>query len=673
MPAVSHVFRRGAVYYWRRRIIGVPAGDAGVVVIVSLGTKDQDVARRRGAALTHMSEQLFEEIRLARLSPEAAREILIAAALEQSDLLARAATADRARSEPEPMSGARADRVVGAVYKLLAERGTSAQLDADSAAFLARCGLPAEEAFQVQATLEVLRRQGLVPAPEWKLRKLLAEHAPDVEPSAVVLAETAHALYRGKAAACLDTNERWSDTTADDVELLRAARRNRAAPAPATTEPKRSTTAPRPPVPTASADLEPAADLATKVSPTPVVVSAAQDPDIPTTITDHTAQLAATRLQLGNWDEKTAGQHISVARLLTRIVQHDEFARLRQCDVAKYRDVLLGLPKSYGKSSKDAQRSVAELLARGQALPEEKRGLIAPTINRHMTQLGNILKSAASYGLRTAEAIDLSGLRAKEGERDRDQRPPMTLDDIRAILKGAPWHGCLSEAERLEPGQMVIHDSLYWAPLIAIYSLMRREEICGLMIVDVHFDVPVPYFNIVRNKYRRLKNPQSKRKIPIHPELLRLGLRAYIEAIAALGYDLLFPELLPASGKAVLGNQFHRDWLPLLTHTAPAAVKAGKVFHSIRHFGNQQLVEAGVIPDWRQDIMGHKGTSEVEERYRDDVALRRKLRALKKIPNVTAQLQACPILLRENVVKKIGRQPRRKNGNAGGSVPASGS
>ena len=367
---------------------------------------------------------------------------------------------------------------------------------------------------------------------------------------------------------------------------------------------------------------------------------------------------------MGNWDEKTAGQHISIARLLTRIVQHDDVARLRQCDVAKYRDVLLGLPKSYGKSSKDAQRSVAELLARGQALPEEKRGLIAPTINRHMTQLGNILKSAASYGLRTAETIDLSGLRAKEGERDRDQRPPMTLDDIRAILKGAPWHGCLSEAKRLEPGQIVIHDSLYWAPLIAIYSLMRREEICGLMIVDVHFDAPVPYFDVVRNKYRRLKNPQSKRKIPIHPELLRLGLRAYVEAIAALGYDLLFPELLPASGKARLGNQFHREWLPLLTHTAPAAVEEGKVFHSIRHFGNQQLVEAAVIPDWRQDIMGHKGKSEAEERYRGDVALRRKLRALKKIPNVTAQLQAYPILLRENVVKKIGRKPRRKKGDA---------
>jgi hypothetical protein len=108
MPTVSHVFRRGAVYYWRWRIVSLP-GESGGVLIVSLETKDQDVARRRGAASTLMSEQLSEEIRLAHLSPQAARAILIAAALEQSDLLARAATADRARSAREPMSGARAD------------------------------------------------------------------------------------------------------------------------------------------------------------------------------------------------------------------------------------------------------------------------------------------------------------------------------------------------------------------------------------------------------------------------------------------------------------------------------------------------------------------------------------------------------------------------------------
>jgi hypothetical protein len=48
----------------------------------------------------------------------------------------------------------------------LAERRASARLDANSAAFLARCGLPAEVAFQGQTTLDVFRHQGLFPAPE---------------------------------------------------------------------------------------------------------------------------------------------------------------------------------------------------------------------------------------------------------------------------------------------------------------------------------------------------------------------------------------------------------------------------------------------------------------------------------------------------------------------------
>ena len=67
------------------------------------------------------------------------------------------------------------------------------------------------------------------------------------------------------------------------------------------------------------------------------------------------------------------------------------------------------------------------------------------------------------------------------------------------------------------------------------------------MLANIQFDARIPYFSLAPNKYRRLKNLQSRRKVPIHPELLRLGLRAYVEAIAALGYDLLFPELLPAS------------------------------------------------------------------------------------------------------------------------------
>jgi len=131
---------------------------------------------------------------------------------------------------------------------------------------------------------------------------------------------------------------------------------------------------------------------------------------------------------------------------------------------------------------------------------------------------------------------------------------------------------------------------------------MRREEVCGLMIADVVLDADVPHFDLRQNKYRALKNSQSKRRVPVHPELLRLGLADYIRAVGALGYDLLFPDLLPATeGTALLGDQLHDDWSKVLKAAISDAGSTNKTFHSFRHSGNDALADAEVMLEWRQD------------------------------------------------------------------------
>ena len=49
------------------------------------------------------------------------------------------------------------------------------------------------------------------------------------------------------------------------------------------------------------------------------------------------------------------------------------------------------------------------------------------------------------------------------------------------------------------------------------------------MVDDIIFDREGcrPYIHIAANEQRRIKNAQSKRSIPIHPELLRLGFLDY--------------------------------------------------------------------------------------------------------------------------------------------------
>jgi integrase len=615
-------------------------------LIVCLGTKDQDEARRLASALTHMSEPILADVRRGELSRAEAQAIMLAVAREQIETLKRAAIADRARSRPEPMSGARADRILGAAYKLLAERGRAATLGSQEEAFLRSCGLPAAETFQVQTMLEVLRRQKKAPAPDWTIERLLAFHAPDVEMTALARTAAETAFYRGKAAACLDTDGRWGETLGDDIEAIKAATGEAPAqdlvPSPLGDAAGQTATA----LPAA-----PAAKTATNAS--------ADNPQIPTSISGLAQNLLATRSSKNRWTIKTARQMRSTADLLIRVVGHDEFTRLRQQDFGAFRDVLERLPVAYGKSSRDKAKPLNQVLAEAQHLAADEKGREPGTINRHFNHLNALLKFAAGYGLKCAEPIDFSYFYEPVAERARDQRPAMGLDDIETILKSSVWHGCLSENDRLSPGDVVIHDALYWIPVILIESLMRREEACGLMIANVRFDAQIPYFSLAPNKYRRLKNVQSRRKVPIHPELLRLGLRAYVEAIAALGYDLLFPELLPASGAAPLGDQFHDLWSPLLTRQIPGASEAGKVLHSIRHWGNQALSDAKVALEWRRDIMGHGGVAETDERYRDDTRLKNKLSALLKLPKVTQELVAFPIRLRENVQLRIGRTPRR--------------
>jgi hypothetical protein len=79
------------------------------------------------------------------------------------------------------------------------------------------------------------------------------------------------------------------------------------------------------------------------------------------------------------------------------------------------------------------------------------------------------------------------------------------------------------------------------------------------MVDDIIFDREgcKPYIHIAANAQRRIKNPQSKRNIPIHPELIRLGFLDYVRKIKALGYKLLFPDLYFPSSRSPLGNRFY--------------------------------------------------------------------------------------------------------------------
>jgi hypothetical protein len=61
MPAVPYVFRRGAVYWWRRRLPQGCGGRPDGSVQLSLAVRDLSAARPLAAHLTAVSEEMGVE------------------------------------------------------------------------------------------------------------------------------------------------------------------------------------------------------------------------------------------------------------------------------------------------------------------------------------------------------------------------------------------------------------------------------------------------------------------------------------------------------------------------------------------------------------------------------------------------------------------------------------
>ncbi|MFK5599204.1 hypothetical protein ACFZ8E_19745 [Methylobacterium sp. HMF5984] len=96
------------------------------------------------------------------------------------------------------------------------------------------------------------------------------------------------------------------------------------------------------------------------------------------------------------WDEKTQRQHRAVAAMLGDIAGTDDLRQIRHAHLAAYIQNLSNLPKAYGKSSRDAALSIADLVERGRTMrtagQTEKVGLSPATVNRHIPQLSTIAK-----------------------------------------------------------------------------------------------------------------------------------------------------------------------------------------------------------------------------------------------------------------------------------------
>jgi integrase len=300
------------------------------------------------------------------------------------------------------------------------------------------------------------------------------------------------------------------------------------------------------------------------------------------TLQDVAEILIRRRTKDQNWDVKTARQAKQIyalfARYLDEIHHVVNLSDLRQKHLAAFAHFLqFGIYKHHGKSIHDDQRSIAEMREIARLKPVNLRGVETPTLNRHLGFLQQLLEFAPAQGVEIDRSLTTRGLRARapKDRRDRDARVAMTAAQTKALFDAPCFTGCASWDRPTQAGPYIYHRALFWLPMLIYYSGARREEICGLLVDDVLMGGNIPYLRLVPNKYRRLKNAQSQRDIPIHPELIRLGFLDYAEAVRALGYDLLFADLYSPTSRSPLGDRLCDELKPVL-RVAGVAAEGGR-------------------------------------------------------------------------------------------------
>jgi integrase len=151
-----------------------------------------------------------------------------------------------------------------------------------------------------------------------------------------------------------------------------------------------------------------------------------------------------------------------------------------------------------------------------------------------------------------------------------------------------------------------LRDDIRWGALLGLYTGARVSEIGQLHLDNFVVEDGVPCIRITGDgEGQRLKTDASERSVPLHPQLIAMGLLDYVASLRKVGKTRLFPKTKVGSVNG------HGNFLSAAfgRYIAKLGVKPkmGKIgFHSLRKTIVQQMQSEGVPSEFRAQYVGHE-------------------------------------------------------------------
>ncbi len=293
------------------------------------------------------------------------------------------------------------------------------------------------------------------------------------------------------------------------------------------------------------------------------------------------------------WDPKTAVMAQQRLNLWLRIVGDMPAQQYRAEHNDLYVQRLKQLPSNLNKMPEYRGKSLDEVVALGHD------PLSAATVNFNINLVRSLLRWASNrdYIAKVPGGLE----RVSSKEKEHEGRDAFTDADLSALFE--------TDAYQTDSRRSA---HLHWIPLIGLFTGARVNEIAQLRCDDIREGEAVPFFAFGKNHAdQREKNAHSNREVPVHPELIRLGLLRYVKALRDVGQEWIFPAL--TKGRDGHSRKFNREFDAYRRQCG--VVDAKKTFHSFRHTFITRLRHADVDRAIVFQMTGHSVKGNAGDRH----------------------------------------------------------
>jgi Phage integrase family. len=305
--------------------------------------------------------------------------------------------------------------------------------------------------------------------------------------------------------------------------------------------------------------------------------------------------------------KKTIDKYRSVLRDFLEIVGDVPVDEVDVLTIRSYKKTLRTLPSNRLKMPKYRELNIQEL----SALDIPKEDLLSDTtIQNIVTNVNSFFNDCLKVGYTKINPLhkEIPKSKAKKNE----HRFSFEDKDIKELF---------GKDEQLKFSKRNTSTYAYWSPVLALYTGARIEEICQLRLESIHLDEDVPFIQIEPyhdpffNIQLDLKTKYSERKIPLHPDLKKIGFFDFVKGMKELGFYRLFPELTPTDKG--FSPRVSKWFTRYKTKHLSCQDIEKKCFHSFRHTVMNKMVNSGIPDNTVEAIVGHstEGMSKLKESY----------------------------------------------------------